>query len=65
MPGRRPKAKPAKPPAAAPAPTGLVKVTAYLHPDEAAAIEELARKQRCSKADAVRRAIRGYFGIED
>ena len=62
MPKRRKPEKPEPPAATA---GGLVKVTAYLHPDEAAAIEELARKQRCSRADAVRRAIRGYFGIED
>jgi hypothetical protein len=62
MPRRRTE-KPAKrPPATA---GGLLKLTLYLHADELRAVEELARKERCSKADAVRRAIRGYFRIED
>ena len=60
--------RPRKSKAPEPAPPGgggLNRLTVYLHDDELRAVEELARKQRCSKADAVRRAIRGYFGIED
>ncbi len=44
---------------------GLNRVSTYLHDDELAAIEELARKERCSRSDAIRRAIRGFFQIED
>ncbi len=46
-------------------PGGLSRVTAYLHPDEMAAVEELARRQRSSLAAAVRQIIRAHFGIED
>lgn len=57
--------RPGKPKAPATTGRGLRRLTIYLHPDELAAVEELARRERCSKADAVRRAIRSHFKIED
>lgn len=46
-------------------PAELVKITAYLHQDEAAAVDEFARKHRCSRADVLRRVVRSFFQIED
>jgi Ribbon-helix-helix protein, copG family len=37
----------------------------YLHEDEAAALEKRADRERCSKAEIIRRALRAYLGIED
>ncbi len=44
---------------------GLLREVAYLHADEAKAIESEAKRQRCSKSEIMRRIIRKHFGIED
>jgi hypothetical protein len=44
---------------------GLVREVSYLHEDEARALEARAKKDRCSKAEVIRRALRGYLKIED
>ena len=44
---------------------GLLREVAYLHADEAEALEEEARRRRCSKSEVIRRLIREHFGIED
>ena len=45
--------------------TNLVREVSYLHEDEAAALAARAKKERCSKAEVIRRALRAYLGIED
>ncbi len=37
---------------------GLIRETAYLYEDEAARLEELAKRERCSKSEIIRRALR-------
>lgn len=44
---------------------GLTRETAYLYDDEEKALEERAAKERCSKSEIMRRALRAYLGIED
>lgn len=44
---------------------GLVREVSYLHEDEAQALEQRAKKERASKAEIIRRALRAYLGIED
>ena len=44
---------------------GLIREVSYLHEDEARALAERAKKDRCSKAEIIRRALRAYLGIED
>ena len=44
---------------------GLVREVAYLHPDELAALEQRAKRERCSKSEIIRRALRSYLGVED
>jgi hypothetical protein len=44
---------------------GLIREVSYLHEDEAEALERRAVKDRCSKAEIIRRALRAYLGIED
>lgn len=44
---------------------GLTRETAYLYEDEENALEERAAKERCSKSEIMRRALRAYLGIED
>jgi hypothetical protein len=44
---------------------GLVREVSYLHPDEVEALAEKAKKERTSKAEIIRRALRAYLGIED
>jgi hypothetical protein len=44
---------------------GLIRETAYLYEDEEAALEERAKKERASKSEIMRRALRAYLGIED
>jgi hypothetical protein len=44
---------------------GLVREVSYLHEDEVRALAERARKERASKAEIIRRALRAYLGIED
>lgn len=39
--------------------------TAYLYPDEEEALEERARKARCSKSEIIRRALRQYLDMEE
>lgn len=43
----------------------LFREVAYLHRDEAEAVERAAEKDRTSKSEIIRRAIRAYFEIED
>lgn len=43
----------------------LYREVSYLHSDEEAAVEEAAQRERCSKSEIIRRAVRAYFGIED
>jgi len=45
--------------------TNLVREVSYLHEDEARALAERAAKERASKAEIIRRALRAYLGIED
>ena len=57
-------AKKAKAPAREPATgRGLYRESIYLHADELAAVEEYAKRKRCSKAEAIRRAVDGV-GLE-
>lgn len=44
---------------------GLTRETAYLYDDEEQALEERATKERCSKSEIIRRALRAYLRIED
>ena len=44
---------------------GLTRETAYLYEDEEIALEARAVKERCSKSEIMRRALRAYLGIED
>lgn len=43
--------------------TRLYREVAYLHQDEAEALAERAQKERCSKTEIIRRALRGYLEI--
>jgi hypothetical protein len=45
--------------------TNLVREVSYLHEDEARALAARARKERASKAEIIRRALRAYLGVED
>jgi hypothetical protein len=45
--------------------TGLIREVSYLHEDEARLLEASAEKERCSKSEIIRRALRAYLGIED
>jgi hypothetical protein len=44
--------------------TRLFREVSYLHEDEAEALEKRAEKERCSKAEVIRRALRAYLEIE-
>ena len=44
---------------------GLTRETAYLYDDEEGALEQRAAKERCSKSEIIRRALRAYLKIED
>ena len=44
---------------------GLVREVSYLHEDEVTALAVRAKKERTSKAEIIRRALRAYLGIED
>lgn len=44
---------------------GLTRETAYLYDDEEAALEARAEKERTSKSEIMRRALRAYVGIKD
>ena len=44
---------------------GLTRETAYLYDDEEMALEERATKERCSKSEIMRRALRAYLGIDN
>jgi hypothetical protein len=43
---------------------GLAREIAYLYEDEDVALEERAKKERCSKSEVIRRALRQYLRIE-
>jgi hypothetical protein len=45
--------------------TNLVREVSYVHEDEARALDERATKERTSKSEIIRRALRAYLGIED
>jgi hypothetical protein len=42
-----------------------VREVSYVHEDEARALDERAKKERASKSEIIRRALRAYPGIED
>lgn len=42
---------------------GLLKETCYFYEDEVEAIAEAARRERCSRAEIVRRAVREYLRL--
>lgn len=42
---------------------GLTRETAYLYEDEEQALEERAERERSSKSEIIRRALREYLGI--
>lgn len=44
---------------------GLIRETAYLYEDEEQALEERARKSRCSKSEVIRRALRVYLKLNE
>jgi hypothetical protein len=44
---------------------GLTRETAYLYDDEEQALEERASRERCSKSEIIRRALRSYLGVEE
>ena len=44
---------------------GLTRETAYLYEDEERALEARASRERCSKSEVIRRALRTYLGVED
>jgi Ribbon-helix-helix protein, copG family len=44
---------------------GLTRETAYLYEDEERALENRASRERCSKSEVIRRALRSYLGVED
>jgi ribbon-helix-helix CopG family protein len=46
-------------------PGSLWREQAYLYDDEEKALAERARKDRCSKAEIIRRALRAYLEIKD
>jgi hypothetical protein len=43
---------------------GLTRETAYLYDDEETALEARAQRERCSKSEVIRRALREYLRIE-
>jgi hypothetical protein len=43
---------------------GLLKETCYFYEDELEAIAEAARRERCSRAEIVRRAVRAYVKLK-
>jgi hypothetical protein len=45
--------------------TNLVREIGYVHEDEARALTARAKKERTSKSEIIRRALRAYLGIED
>lgn len=45
--------------------TNLVREVSYVHEDEAQVLAERAKKERTSKSEIIRRALRAYLGIED
>ena len=55
------------PPDADETPTGprLNRLVAYVHDDEFRAVVDAARRQRVSRGEIVRRALRKYLRIED
>ena len=45
--------------------TNLVWEIGYVHPDESQALAVRAKKERVSKSEIIRRALRAYLGIEE
>ncbi len=56
------KAKPERKPVSG---RGLLREVSYLYEDEAKALTERAKRERASKAEIMRRALRAYLDIED
>lgn len=44
---------------------GLIRETAYLYEDEEKALERRAARERCSKSEIIRRALRAYLDVEE
>lgn len=44
---------------------GLVRETAYLYEDEEHALELRAKRERTSKSEIIRRALRQFLGLTD
>lgn len=44
---------------------GLTRETAYLYDDEERALERRAKRERCSKSEIIRRALRAYLDISE
>ncbi len=44
--------------------TKLIREVSYLHPDESEALALRAERERCSKAEIIRRALREYLGVQ-
>jgi metal-responsive CopG/Arc/MetJ family transcriptional regulator len=42
-----------------------VREVSYTHEDEAEALDKRAKKERASKSEIIRRAVRAYLGIEE
>lgn len=42
---------------------GLIREVAYLHGDEVEALARKAAKERTSKSEIIRRALRAYLGV--
>lgn len=43
----------------------LYREVTYLHADELDGLVEASERLRCSKAEVMRRALRGFLGIEE
>jgi hypothetical protein len=44
---------------------GLLKETCYFYEDEVEAIAAAAKRERCSRAEIVRRAVRAFLEIKE
>jgi len=45
--------------------THLVREISYMHEDESRALELRAKRERTSKSEIIRRAVRAYVGMEE
>lgn len=44
---------------------GLLRIVAYIHPDEHEAMQAYAARRGVSQGEVVRRALRKFLGVED